>query len=39
MLTAPRVTISRLSSKKVHSLKLPATFTILIPKEKVSIIS
>jgi len=34
MPTAPRVTIGRLTSKKVASLKLPAAFSASIPGGK-----
>ena len=36
MPTAPRMTISKLSFKRLPSLKLSATFPTLIPEEKVS---
>jgi len=37
--TVPRITIGRLFSKKVPSLKLSAAFPISIPKEKASTMS
>ena len=39
MPTAPRMTTGKLSSKRLPSLKLPATFPALIPEEKASIMS
>jgi len=39
MLTAPRVTISRLSSKKVFSLKLPTALPVSILEETASTMS
>ena len=37
--TAPRVTTGKLSFKRLPSLKLPAAFPTLIPKEKASTMS
>ena len=39
MSTAPKITTGKLSSKRLPSLKLPATFPTLIPKGKTSTMS
>ena len=39
MSTAPKITTGKLSSKRLPSLKLPATFPTLIPEGKTSTMS